>query len=36
MKMDEKEDIASYLLRVDEVSNSIRGLGEEFEESLVV
>jgi hypothetical protein len=36
MKMDEKEDIATYLLRVDEVVNAIRGLGEEFNESLVV
>jgi hypothetical protein len=36
MKMDEKEDIATYLLRVDEVVNAIRGLGEEFKEPLVV
>jgi hypothetical protein len=36
MKMDEKEDIATYLLKVDEVFNSIRGLGEELDESLVV
>jgi hypothetical protein len=36
MKMDEKEDIATYLLRVDEVVNAIRGLGEELDESLVV
>jgi hypothetical protein len=36
MKMDEKEDIATYILKVDEVVNSIRGLGEEINESLVV
>jgi hypothetical protein len=34
--MDEKKDIATYFLRVDEVVNSIRGLGEDFNESLVV
>jgi hypothetical protein len=34
--MDEKKDIATYLLIVDEVVNAIRGLGEEFKESLVV
>jgi hypothetical protein len=34
--MNEKEDIATYLLRVDEVVNAIRGLGEEVKESLVV
>jgi hypothetical protein len=31
-----KEDIATYFLRVDEVVNAIRGLGEEIDESLVV
>jgi hypothetical protein len=36
LKMNEKEDIATYLLRVDEVVNAIRGLGEELDESLVV
>ena len=36
LKMDEKEDIATYFLRVDEVVNAIRGLGEELDESLVV
>jgi hypothetical protein len=36
LKMDEKEDIATYFLRVDEVVNAIRGLGEELNESLVV
>jgi hypothetical protein len=34
--MNEKEDISTYLLRVDEVFNVIRGLGEEIDESLVV
>jgi hypothetical protein len=34
--MNEKEDIATYLLRVDEVFNAIIGLGEELNESLVV
>jgi hypothetical protein len=28
--MDEKEDIATYFLRVDEVVNAIIGLGEEL------
>jgi hypothetical protein len=36
LKMNEKEDIATYFLRVDEVVNSIRGLGEEINKSLVV
>jgi hypothetical protein len=31
-----KEDIATYFLRVGEVVNAIRGLGEELNESLVV
>jgi hypothetical protein len=34
--MNEKEDIATYLLRVDEIFNAIIGLGEELDESLVV
>ena len=34
MKMDENEDIATYFLRVDEVVNAIRGLGEELNEYL--
>jgi hypothetical protein len=34
--MDEKEYIATYLLRVDEIFNVITGLGEELNESLVV
>jgi hypothetical protein len=36
MKMDEKEDITTYLLRVHEVVNAIIVLGEEFNEPLVV
>jgi hypothetical protein len=36
LKLDEKEDIATYFLRFDEVFNAIRGLGEELNESLVV
>jgi hypothetical protein len=34
--MNEKEDIATYFLRVDEVVNAIKGLGEYLDESLVV
>ena len=34
--MNEKEDIATYFLRVDEVVNAFKGLGEELDESLVV
>jgi hypothetical protein len=34
--MNEKEGIATCLLRVDEVVNTIRGIGEELDESLVV
>jgi hypothetical protein len=34
--MDEKEDIATYLLKADEVFNSIRGSAEELNQSLVV
>jgi uncharacterized lipoprotein YehR (DUF1307 family) len=36
LKMNEKEEIATYLLIVDEVVNAISGLGEELAESLVV
>jgi uncharacterized lipoprotein YehR (DUF1307 family) len=35
-KINEKEDITTYILRVDEVFNSIIGLGEELDESLVI
>lgn len=34
-KMDEKEDIATYFTRVEEVVNSIRGLGEELKDPLI-
>jgi hypothetical protein len=36
LKINEIEDIATYFLRVDEVVNAIRGLGEDIDESLVV
>jgi hypothetical protein len=36
LKMKEDEDIATYLLRVDEIVNTIKGLGVEFDESMVV
>jgi hypothetical protein len=36
LKMKEDEDIATYFLRVDGVVNTIRGLGEEIKESIVV
>ena len=32
----EDEDIASYIIRVDQLVNTIRGLGEEVEEDIVV
>jgi hypothetical protein len=32
LKMKEDEDIATYFLRVDEIVNTIKGLGEEVEE----
>ena len=34
--MNEDEDIAAYILRVDHLVNTIRGLGEEAEETIVV
>ena len=36
MQMKESENIATYLLRVDEVVNSITRLGEEVKESMIV
>jgi hypothetical protein len=36
LKMKEDEDIAAYLLQVDEVVNTIKGLGVEFDDSMVV
>lgn len=35
MKMTENDSIAKYFLRVDEVFNMIRGLGEEFKEEMI-
>jgi effector-binding domain-containing protein len=36
LKMKQDEDIATYLLRVDEIVNTIKGLGVEVHESMVV
>ena len=36
LKMDDEEDIASYFLLVAEVVNSLKGLGENIEENIVV
>ena len=36
LKMKEGENIEAYLLKVDEVVNSITGLGEEVKESMIV
>ena len=36
LKMKESEDIAAYFLRVDEVVNAMRGLGEKMEDQTVV
>ena len=36
LKMKEEENIAAYFLRVDEIRNIIRGLGERIEESIIV
>ena len=36
MKMKETENIAAYILIVDEIVNSITGLGEEVKESMIV
>ena len=35
LRMNEDEDIASYILRVDQLVNTIRGLGEKVEETIV-
>jgi hypothetical protein len=35
-KMGDEENVATYFLRVDEIVNTIRGLGEEIEESVIV
>jgi hypothetical protein len=34
--MKEEENIAEYLLRVDEIANIIKGLGEELEDKIIV
>jgi hypothetical protein len=36
LKMKEEENIAEYLQRVDEIVNSIRALGEEFKDKIIV
>jgi hypothetical protein len=36
LKMKEDEDIATYLLRVEEIVNTIKGLGVEVDDSMVV
>lgn len=36
LKMKDKQNVAAYLLRVDEIVNTIRGLGEKNEESMIV
>jgi hypothetical protein len=36
LKMKEDEDIASYLLRVDEIVNTIKGFGVKVDDSMVV
>jgi hypothetical protein len=36
LKMNEDENIASYFLRVDEVVNNIKGLGDEVNEQVIV
>jgi hypothetical protein len=36
LKMEESENIVAYPLRIDEVDNSITGLGEEVNESIIV
>jgi hypothetical protein len=36
LKMKDEENVATYFLRVDEIVNTIKRLGEEFEESMIV
>jgi hypothetical protein len=36
LKMKEYEDIAAYFLQVDDIINSIKGLGEEIKEPVIV
>jgi hypothetical protein len=34
--MNEEETLATYFLRIDEIGNTIRGLGEEVKETIIV
>ena len=36
LKMEESEDIATYFLRIDEVSNTMRGLGQKIKDEEIV
>jgi hypothetical protein len=36
LKMNEDETVSKYFLRVEELGNSMKGLGEKFEESFLV
>ena len=36
MKMKDEENVTAYLLCVDEIFNTIRGIGEKVEESMIV
>jgi hypothetical protein len=36
LKMKDEENVAAYFLRVDEIVNTIRGLGEKVEEPMIV
>ena len=36
LKMKEDEDIATYFLRIDEIVNTIRGLGEKNNNSVII
>ncbi len=35
LKMEESEDIATYFLRIDEVANTMRGLGKKIEDDAI-
>ena len=36
LKMEESEDVATYFLQIDEVSNTMRGLGQKIEDEAIV
>ena len=36
LKMKEEENISKYLLRVDEIVNTVKGLGEQVDETIIV